>query len=101
LAEKGDWKFGFWIMTGFTITIFSACIMGYFSLSATIVSAEVRLREEKNEDLVKLESKFEHFSYKIEAKVEKVSDQVAVMRKENNTKFTDILLVLEQIKAKQ
>lgn len=90
--ESAKWQVAFWVVT---VGLFGLSVTGYFKLDAKIASAQEEVTFQKKEDLDKIYKQID----KIEDKVEVLRKEQQAMRSESNTKFTQILISLEQLKV--
>lgn len=91
------WRFAFWIITVGSGIVVGLLSKGYFVLDSKIAAAEERMKEEKKDDVAKIEKQID----KVDDKVDDIKQEQKVMRQEFNDKFTKILVQLEQIKRNQ
>lgn len=100
-ADSGRWQLAFWVVT---VGVFGSSLMGYFNLDKKIEVRASEIKEEKKSDINTINNRIGKVDDKIEKLDDKIDDIVkeqTAIRTEQNKKFTDILIVLEQIKAKQ
>jgi peptidoglycan hydrolase CwlO-like protein len=95
MAENnGKWQLAFWIVTGFSVLIFTASVTGYFKLDTKIAYAEEKLRKEKNENIKDLKKDIE----KVDNKVERLEAKIDALKTAQSQQATTILLEIQKLK---
>jgi len=92
--DTAKWQMAFWIITGFSVLLFTSSKADYSKLDQKIAYAEEKVRAEKNIDIDNFEKKIE----RVNSKIDQIQLEQKMQREQSQAQYVQIMVAIEKIK---